>query len=112
MSAFRFLKPPNPGFGHNGASVAPVAFALANGLSVEILLELFYTAASTMYAPTKRLTCKLTFHKDDIDRLVDDKGDDAPRKKAEIEMHGCEDFRRRRCVEQEWNREQGFCGSK
>jgi hypothetical protein len=101
MSAFRFLKPPNPEFGHNGASVAPVAFALATGLSVEVLLELYYTAASPMYPPTRQLTCKLTFHNDDIDCLVDNKGDDAPRKKAEVEMHGCEDFRRWRCVEQE-----------
>jgi hypothetical protein len=54
-----------------------------------------------MYPPTRQLTCKLTFHNDDIDCLVDDKGDDAPRQKAEVEMHGCEDFRRWRCVEQE-----------
>ena len=33
------------------------------------------------------LTCNLTFHKDNVDHLVNDKGGHTPRHKAEIEMH-------------------------
>lgn len=54
-----------------------------------------------IYAHLRELTCKLTFLEEHIDRLVDNEGDHAPRHKAEVDMHGCEDSRRWSCVEQE-----------
>lgn len=94
MSALRFLKPPKPAFGHNGASVAPASLALAVEELVNVPLDLFYTAASMICPPMEQLTRKLTFLKNHIDRLINDKGDHAPRQKAKIEMHVCEGSRR------------------
>jgi hypothetical protein len=67
--------------------------------------------ASKLESFVKRLTCNLTFHKDDVDHLVDDEGGHAPRHKAEIEMHGYEELPSMK-LSGECNWKQGFCGSK